>query len=154
MSGPALREQSIISDIHGISQSGKTEFKRSDISSHEFREIKLQHSLYISLSLIKKYLIGEDPVPHIIIHPFPLETLKAHIYLQYSIYCLLSHSALKSEGNKDLAEPDTSGSPAGYETDTKTTRISNKTRGPTTETSPGLFPEELPGLCSALLYSC
>lgn len=48
--------------------------------------------------------------------PFPLETLKAHICLQYSIYGLLSHLALKSKGNKDLAEPDTSGSPAGYET--------------------------------------
>ncbi len=95
---------------------GQTEFKISDISSHEFREIKLQHSLYISLSLIKMYLIGEDPVPHIIIHSFPFETLKAHIYLQYSICGLLSHSALESEGNKDLAEPDTSGSPAVYET--------------------------------------
>lgn len=62
------------------------------------------------------YLIGEDTVPHIIIHPFPLETLKAHIYLQYSICGLFSHSALENEGDKDLAESDTSGSPAGYET--------------------------------------
>lgn len=93
LSGPALREQSIISDIHGIFQSGKTEFKRSDISSHEFREIKLQHSLYISLSLIKKYLIGEDPVPHIIIHPFPLETLKAHLLAVQHLRSSFSFSA-------------------------------------------------------------